>query len=368
MATGWAFDWVRGYRMRAGETAQDFSQERFMVGNRRNGRGGWAAGFTLVELLVVIAIIGVLVALLLPAVQAAREASRRTQCLNNMKQLALAIQNHHDANGHLPVDVNRQSNGTTDRPMLYLQMLPFMEGSNIKNAYDFTVGAANPRNLDLLSREEPMLACTSDETQQMLEPTKDRGGDRKSNYGFNYGYGIYRQLTNNPERRGAFYAYHGNNANLEKEFYRHDKDNSGQEINFRQISDGLSNTYLQMEMLQLPAINPDNQDRRGRVWIYTAGSYQLTTRLSPNSKWGDVTQCLEENDHLAPCTETTGPLNFTLAARSRHPGGVNASRCDGSVEFVSDDVDLTIWRSQSTIAGDDPPLQDVDPDNNGQAE
>ncbi|HEX6962315.1 MAG TPA: DUF1559 domain-containing protein [Lacipirellula sp.] len=339
-----------------------------MFERRRSGHGGRVAGFTLVELLVVIAIIGVLVALLLPAVQAAREASRRAQCLNNLKQLALAIQNHHDTYGYLPVDVNRQSNSKIDRPMLYLQMLPFMEGSNIKNAYDFTVGTTNPRNLDLLAREEPMLACSSDESHQMLEPTKDRGGDRKSNYGFNYGYGIYRQLANSPERRGPFYAYQGNNANLEKEFYRHAKDNSGQEINFRQISDGLSNTYLQMEMLQMPALNPDNQDRRGRVWIYTSGSYQLTTRLSPNSRWSDVTQCLDENDHLAPCTEVTGQLNFTLASRSRHPGGVNTSRCDGSAEFVSDDVDLTAWRSGSTIAGDDPPLQEVDPDNNGQSE
>jgi prepilin-type N-terminal cleavage/methylation domain-containing protein/prepilin-type processing-associated H-X9-DG protein len=326
------------------------------------------AGFTLVELLVVIAIIGVLVALLLPAVQAAREASRRTECLNNMKQLALAIQNHHDAYGHLPVDVNKQSNGKDDRPMLYLQMLPFMEGSNIKNAYDFTVGATNPRNLQLLSREEPMLKCGSDDTYLMDEASKDNGGDRKSNYGFNYGYGTYSQLASNPSRRGPFWANPGlPNDAAKKEFWRHDKDNSGQEINFKQLTDGLSNTYLQLEMRQLPSFDENKQDRRARVWIYTPGSYQLTTRMAPNSADGDVTKCLPDNHHLAPCVRKDGALGeFVLASRSRHPGGVNASRCDGSVEFVSDEVDLTVWRSQSTMAGDDPPLQQVDPEGNGQ--
>src|SRR5690606_24573577 len=95
---------------------------------------GRPAGFTLVELLVVIAIIGVLVALLLPAVQAAREAARRNQCLNNFKQLALANQMHHDAHGYLPVDVTGQKYA---RGVPHLQILPYMEGSTIRNAYNF---------------------------------------------------------------------------------------------------------------------------------------------------------------------------------------------------------------------------------------
>jgi prepilin-type processing-associated H-X9-DG protein len=81
-----------------------------------------------------------------------------------------------------------------------------------------------------------------------------------------------------------------------------------------------------------------------------------------------VTACTTSNDYLAPCVRKSGGNveQFILGARSFHSGGVNASKCDGSAELVSDDVDLTVWRSQSTIAGEDPPLQIVDPEGNGQ--
>ena len=86
--------------------------------------------------------------------------------------------------------------------MLYLQMLPFMEGSTIKDAYNFNVGTTNANNLALLSREEPMLRCPSAESYLMVVAGNgDRGGDRKASYGFNYGYGTYAQLvTDQPPR------------------------------------------------------------------------------------------------------------------------------------------------------------------------
>jgi prepilin-type N-terminal cleavage/methylation domain-containing protein len=335
-------------------------------------------GFTLVELLVVIAIIGVLVALLLPAVQAAREAGRRSQCLNNFKQLGLANQMHHDAFGHLPVDINRQPSDPKHRSQLYLQLLPFMEGSAIRAAYNFSIGATSAQNLQLMSRPEPMLHCPSDESQVHLVGANDNGGDRKSNYGFNYGYGTYGQLVANVARRGPFWANPGiPGPNALKEFWRFgkqatdnkEKDNSGQEINYKQITDGLSNTLLQLEMRQVPSVEAGDNDRRGRVWIFTSGSYQIMTRMSPNSASPDVTACSETNNHLAPCfrlRQGQGEEQFVLASRSAHAGGVNASKCDGSAEFISDGVDLTVWRSQSTIAGDDPPLFEIDPDNNAQ--
>jgi prepilin-type N-terminal cleavage/methylation domain-containing protein len=350
---------------------------------RRHLQRSKSLGFTLVELLVVIAIIGVLVALLLPAVQAAREAARRSQCLNNFKQLGLANQMHHDAFRFLPVDINRQPSQPRHRSQLYIQLLPFMEGSALRSAYNFNVAATNDQNLSLLSRPEPMLQCPSDESQLHVIGGNDHGGDRKASYGFNYGYGAYAQLAADSVRRGPFWANPGipapgmsADAALQ-EFWRFgkgatankDKDNSGQQINYKQISDGLSNTFLQLEMRQVPSEEEGNQDRRSRVWIFTAGSYQITTRMAPNSAARDVTVCSTANDHLAPCLRKQGAANegqFILASRSAHAGGVNASKCDGSAEFVSNDVDLNVWRSQSTIAGDDPPLYEVDPEGNGQ--
>jgi prepilin-type N-terminal cleavage/methylation domain-containing protein/prepilin-type processing-associated H-X9-DG protein len=339
-----------------------------------------SAGFTLVELLVVIAIIGVLVALLLPAVQAAREAARRSQCLNNMKQLGLAMQLHHDAYGFLPVEINRQPSDPKHRSQLYIQLLPFIEGSTIKAAYNFSVSSTNSANLALLSRFEPVLACPSDESQIQVAGGSDNGGDRKANYGVNFGFGTYGELVNDVSRRGPFWANPGiPNNDARKEYWRFgteagatgkQQDTSGQEINFKQISDGTSNTFLNLEMLQLPSYDANENDRRGRIWVWGAGAYQITTRMSPNSSGEDVTLCTTLNNHLAPCVRKKGAneAEFTVASRSQHSGGVNASKCDGSVEFVSDSVDLNVWRTQSTMAADDPPVNPANvADSNGQS-
>jgi hypothetical protein len=256
---------------------------------------------------------------------------------------------------------------------LYLQMLPYMEGSNLRNAYDFTVAATNARNLALLSREEPMLRCPSDESQIHSIAGNDNAGDRKASYGFNYGYGTYAQLAADPARRGPYWANPGIGTGgmsadqAKEEFWGRNGRHSGQRINYKQITDGVSNTYLQLEMRQVRSDEEGNQDRRSRVWIYVAGSYQLSTRMAPNSAAPDVSVCSTTNDLIAPCLRREGSIpQYILASRSFHSGGVNVSRCDASAEFVSDDVDLNVWRSQSTMAGDDPPLVMVDPEGNGQ--
>jgi hypothetical protein len=90
--------------------------------------------------------------------------------------------------------------------------------------------------------------------------------------------------------------------------------------------------------------------------------------MAPNSAAGDVTACTTSNDYLAPCVRKMGGdvEQFVLASRSFHTAGVNAAKCDASAEFIADGIDLNVWRTQSTMAGDDPPLLAVDPEGNGQ--
>ena len=125
------------------------------------------AGFTLVELLVVIAIIGVLVALLLPAVQAAREAARRTSCQNKLKQIGLAILNFESSMQFLPVAADSTGaigRGVEGRTSMMVQILPFLEGSALAAAWDFSQGPSGSPNDLLIERPEPLFQCPSDES------------------------------------------------------------------------------------------------------------------------------------------------------------------------------------------------------------
>ena len=318
---------------------QDKGIKRMYIRNSLgNGRGPSIRGFTLVELLVVIAIIGVLIALLLPAIQAAREAARRSQCLNNLKQQGLAFQLHHDTKGHLPVDPVRDS---PYRAVIVAQILPFMEKSVIRDLYDPNQDFTYEANRRVIVLDEPIFRCPSDESHRMIEDSLGNnsswGGDKKGSYGMNVGYGTLQQLRDQEMRRGPTF---------EKT-----------EIAFRMITDGLSNTMLQMEMLQLPSESPrPNHDRRGRIWARNLGAYQLSTCHTPNTSEPDRTQCDEGNNQIAPCIKDTGVENLRLSSRSEHPGGVQVSYCDGSATFISDNLDLSVWRSESTIANQDPPL------------
>ena len=299
----------------------------------RNAFRRQAGAFTLVELLVVIAIIGILVALLLPAVQAAREAARRTKCLNNLKQLGLANQMHHDSFGYLPVEP--RGSGTKDL-MIMLQLLPYMEGSNLKDVYDPEIRAS--QQTELFAHEEPMFQCPSDETYFMIVAA-DGAGDRKANYGINFGFGNLGQLKAQPARRGPWWL--------------------GKQIQFRRIIDGLSNTMLMMEMIQVPSEGSLN-DRRARIWVLNSAAYQLSTVYAPNTSEKDVTKCDPANDHIgAPCERNNRNYDDSvlLSSRSRHPGGVMVSFCDGSAKLINDDVELEVWRADSTMANTDPPVR-----------
>jgi prepilin-type N-terminal cleavage/methylation domain-containing protein len=343
------------------EGSKDRRVKTFLIGRGRRG-------FTLVELLVVIAIIGILVALLLPAIQAAREAARRAQCFNNMRQCGLAMQMYHDAYKRLPTDITGNEKGQSTP---YLQILPFMEGSTIKDAYNFKNNPQDDDNVTLLAVYQPVYHCPSSESYTMdVAGSGEKAGDRKGSYGLNFGYGTYGQLQDGPTtttrtaallRRGPFWA------DPEAVTPIGGKRDPGKQMSFKGIKDGLSKTYLMLELIQVPSDVPGMQDRRGRLWIYGFASYQIMTRMAPNSSSPDVGQCLESNSLLAPCKRLQNQPQVSInGSRSKHPGGVVTLMCDVSTDFVSNDIDLNVWRSTSTIAGNDPPLSVVDPEGNGQ--
>ena len=317
-------------------------------------------GFTLVELLVVIAIIGVLVALLLPAVQAAREAARRAQCVNNLKQLGIGMQNYHDIHRQFPVGNVSCCWGTWQ-----MAILPFIEQQQLADLYQFI-----PKDEDVFLPEykydsgedsdtPPItnmlvvqarigtLTCPSDEPQ-VVERKNDQGDDLVitfHSYAVNYG---------NTNHIG--FDHHGPFSpewvpHLRGPFIGHDWDpvHPGTEVAFREITDGLSNTILAAEVIQ-----GQNGDRRGLTWWgWSAGfeTYDLPNATGPDFMQGGV-DCVPE-DPNPPCSGSSVANRFKAAARSRHPSGVNVVMCDGSVHFVTDSIELVVWRTASSIEGEE---------------
>lgn len=338
------------------------SLRRFHMKRPHKGDPGAAiAGFTLVELLVVIAIIGTLVGLLLPAVQAAREAARRMQCTNNLKQLGLAEQNYHDANKQLPpgnlgynpetgqlwpgsqVNAGQRPPRTPHVPFL----LPYLEEQPKYDLYDFSIDWWKfPDAIVAQLMETPLSVyqCPSDEAIQMEGATGRSIRDYKGNYALNWGSFFYHDQENE-----VLYGQPLNNEGLmdgkKAPFWL------GFGANYREITDGLSNTLLMMEIIQAPSGPGARLDRRGRIWNEAPSGSFASTYFSPNSAETDFGACTDQPEIGLPCLKFLGTEgSHSMGSRSRHPGGVNVVLCDGSVQFVADEVDAISWGLLSMIS------------------
>jgi prepilin-type N-terminal cleavage/methylation domain-containing protein/prepilin-type processing-associated H-X9-DG protein len=291
-------------------------------------------GFTLVELLVVITIIGILIALLLPAVQAAREAARRMQCSNNMKQLGLAMLNYENANQMLPI-------GSTQPPMsfcsVFLRLLPYIEQQALFDMYDFKKSPWSSPNTDVVCKQISAFICPSDTAggRPMFDDANNPFA--RSNYAVSFGSTTW-WTASNKTTDGAF------------------QNNLGRPL--ADFKDGTSNTIVASELITGldDKYTDDNvQDARG-VWGHIVmGAVLYTHRDTPNSSTPDsmVTgHCAPMLPDL-PC-DTANGVNLGpdyACARSRHPGGVNTVFCDGHVSWYNNVVNLQTWSDLSKVSG-----------------
>jgi prepilin-type N-terminal cleavage/methylation domain-containing protein/prepilin-type processing-associated H-X9-DG protein len=279
-------------------------------------------GFTLVELLVVIAIIGVLVALLLPAVQAAREAARQKQCVNNMKQWGLAMHMHEQSTGSLPVGSHQDP-----RRSWPITLWPYIEEADLFKQYQLDTDYCDAPNLVLCAVQVPMYFCPSDRVAMWFGDsfTRSRGA-----YVLNWSNMSYdgSPVTGaGPVQQGPF--------------------GLDTQVQFRQITDGLSNTMFMSEIMM--ALQDNYYDTRGDMLNDDCGCAEYETINTPNAGV-DYMLCAEDPNNPSPCANDFSGSSYQ-SARSRHPGGVNVLFGDGSVHFIADNISISIWQALGSIAG-----------------
>ncbi|EAQ82046.1 DUF1559 domain-containing protein [Blastopirellula marina] len=319
-------------------------------------------GFTLVELLVVIAIIGVLIALLLPAVQQAREAARRMSCSNQLKQLGLAMHNYHDTYLALPARVGG-TEVTGPRISGWISLLPFIEERALYDQIVSTSPAFNvkpwEKNYVPYNTQVQMLICPSE--TGIVQSSDIFDGKGSSNYAFSIGdccrYSLPQQ---NAEARGVFSKY---------DF-----------CNFKKITDGLSNTV----MLGEKGLGSDEKNLIGGIvvtgspWVVNeqdginpgicqalrplGKTYSNTTATLNYSgrRWSDGAVNMQGFcTILAPnspsCSRKTNDWSESIiTASSYHPGGANAVFCDGSVSFIPETIDTGDLSKMAPQSGPSP--------------
>ena len=328
-------------------------------------------GFTLVELLVVIAIIGVLVALLLPAVQAAREAARRSQCQNNLKQVALAIQIYHDTFTEFP-----KGSAGGEGALWSYYIMPYFEQKNLQDLLTVSTTSdgfnwanpgpysreqiiGNPNYVNLIACETqiPVFQCPSagfpDGGQYDISGDDWHVGNRQpaSYIGNASGFAInqnHKDVDGKPM------------GSLDGVLFNHS------EIGMKHITDGTSNTMLIGEVMHdVEIVDRDGGSKKeSRIgdrkdhWYIGSDDVDTGSLTSKTGGW-DFSEAMgstaipmnfQNQFQGQGCDNISDPIcqKLQLAYGSPHPGGMQLARCDGSVDYLAEDVDLVVWRDLAT--------------------
>ena len=324
-------------------------------------RASHRGGFTLVELLVVVAIIGILVALLLPAVQAAREAARRTQCINKLKQIGLALHNHHSAHGRFPAggvmyddhpeftnpcppSTSLGDGGPMQGPSWSIMILPFLEQETLYDQFDFD-GSFATRPTDVATQQNEDLQFQPNSAFQCPSDPNSRHDVANSNY--------YGCAGGGSDAEAACSAH----SQPTRVFFENGILYVNSRVTFRQIRDGSSHVFLAGETKWCNLLEGD------------IAQYGPPTGADAYWSWASTVQVYADGSysHLASCASAVDPPNQAFSGSSSCPLPVDPTRCvyydapmrsfgsnhsgggymmmgDGSVHFVSDSIELAVWR------------------------
>ncbi len=340
------------------------------------------SGFTLIELLVVIAIIAILIALLLPAVQQARESARRTQCKNNLKQIGLSLHNHLDAHGSFPpgylcydesarrFKAGGWQDDVNEVGFAWLTMLlPYVEEmgrwNNVCDCHDDRkeIGTHNPSDhcessaaFGNVGRVTPtFLKCPSSPVTSKLFNGISLEALSKGNYAGSWGSGNMLSWEST-ETIGAFGAYFVDQKKIAPaDGGSGDRFQHSQGTRPGDITDGMSNTVAVSEIIGTDGngAGANSNDLRGVWFNHGMGASIFSAMTTPNARVPDVipscdTTISGDSSPYLKCTENNTTADVNAAARSFHTGGVNATMCDGSVRFVSENIDGVLWKALNT--------------------